>query len=322
MAAPKQEPRVPAPRARDHESLYEAILLIRLFEERVLRLFDEGKLSGTTHTCIGQEALAVAAARSMDPQDLVFASHRNHGHYLARSDDPCGLLAELAGREGGVCLGRGGSQNICRDGFFSAGVQGGYMPIVAGMALAEKRRGSGRIVTAFIGDGTFGEGALYEALNVASLWKVPLLVVVEDNLYAQTTPSNLNLSGSMRARFEAFGIPAAEIESNDVGPLLSFFSEQYGDVRGGSGPRAAIVHTYRLAAHSKGDDDRPASEIASWRERDPVKLASAGLAAASVERIGREVAARLAGVEKEVWEMAPAPASPAAGAGSFRNGAD
>lgn len=297
------------------EALYARILLIRLFEDRILELFDEGRLSGTTHTCVGQEAVAVAAAEAMQPGDLVFASHRNHGHYLARHDDPEGLLAELTGREGGVCGGRGGSQNICREGFFSSGVQGGYMPIVAGMALAEKRRGTGNIVTAFIGDGTLGEGALYEALNMSALWKVPLLVVVENNRYAQTTPVEINLAGSMAGRFQAFGIPVREIESNDVAMLIPLFREEASSVRSSGGPRAAIVHTYRLRAHSKGDDDRPREEIARWEEKDPLTLAAAGIGPGRRRAIEEEVRDRLARVERAVWDRPPAAGGPVKGPG-------
>lgn len=306
MPPRSQRAQAPPTDLQGRERLYARILLIRLFEERILELFDEGRLSGTTHTCVGQEAVAVAAADALEAGDLVFASHRNHGHYLARHDDPEGLLAELTGREGGVCGGRGGSQNICRDGFYSAGVQGGYMPIVAGMALAEKRRRTGRIVTAFIGDGTLGEGALYEALNMSSLWKVPLLVVVENNRYAQTTPVEVNLAGTMAGRFQAFGIPVGEIESNDVSRLAPFFQKEAGSVRSGGGPRAAVVHTYRLRAHSKGDDDRPPEEIARWLDRDPLTLAAAGIEPERRRAIDEKVRARLSAAEDRVWAMAPA----------------
>ncbi len=305
----------PALTQSQRESFYSRIYLIRIVEERILELFEQGRLSGTTHTYVGQEAIAVAAVSHLGPRDLIFSSHRCHGHFLARFGDPVPLLAELMGREGGASGGRGGSQNLCGDSFFSSGVQGGYMPIATGMALAEKIRGSGSIVTAFIGDGTMGEGALYEALNMASLWKVPLLVVVENNRYAQTTPIELNLAGSITGRAAAFGIPAEEIESNDVARLHPFFGAAVFAVRAGGGPRMAVVHTYRLRAHSKGDDDRSEAEIEAWRRKDPLIDAARGLDAARVKVLEEEARLLLAGAEREVERMAPARMEGRAGAG-------
>jgi TPP-dependent pyruvate/acetoin dehydrogenase alpha subunit len=306
--------------AEVREDLYRRILLIRLFEERVLDLFGEGRLAGTTHTCVGQEAVAVAAVANLSADDIIFSSHRCHGHFLARFDDPVPLLAELMGREGGACRGRGGSQNLCRDGFYSSGVQGGYTPIVTGMALAEKLRGTGRLVAAFIGDGTFGEGTLYESLNMASLWRVPLLFVVENNRYAQTTPISVNMAGTIVARAEAFGILSAEIESNDVARLLPFFEAAAGQARGGGGPMVAVVHTYRLRAHSKGDDDRPPEEIDAWRAEDPLIHAARGMAPETLRGIEARVRKRLEAAEREVEAMPPArmQASGGPGRGSAR----
>ena len=303
--------------APERERLFSRMLLIRLFEDRLLQLFEEGRLTGTTHTCVGQEAISLAAAESLTRDDLVFASHRNHGHYLARYDDPEGLLAELLGKEGGVCGGRGGSQNICRDGFHSAGIQGGYMPVVTGMAMAEKRLASGRLVCAFIGDGTLGEGALYESLNLAALWKVPLLVVVENNRYAQTTPLEVNLAGSIPARFSAFGIPVAETDSSEMEDLIPFFRREVEALRRSGGPRAVLAHTYRLRAHSKGDDDRPEEEIRPWREKDPLLLAGRHIDPGRKTAIEKEVRERLEEVERRVWAMDPAPGGPVSSRGRF-----
>lgn len=283
--------------------LYERMFLIRAFEERMLELFQEGKLFGTTHTYLGQEAIAVAAMAHLTADDVVFASHRCHGHYLARFDDPEGLLAELTGRSGGVCGGRGGSQHLCRDSFFSNGIQGGYMPIATGMALAEKRGGGPGIVVAFIGDGTLGEGAVYESFNLASLLEVPLLVVIEDNGYAQTTPVALNLAGSMRMRAEAFGIATGECDGNDVEQLVPVFRDAVDGVRTSGRPRVQLVHTYRLGPHSKGDDHRPSEELEPWRARDPLRIARARLPDEMCREIEQAVRTRLAQCEAMVEEM-------------------
>ena len=272
------------------ERVYRSMLLIREFENRLLELFSEGKLSGTTHTCVGQEAIAVSVIEYLQEDDVVFSNHRCHGHYLAREDDPEGLLAEIMGRVGGTCGGRGGSQHLQRKNFYSNGIQGSYMPIVVGMALAEREKNSDSIVVGFIGDGTWGEGAVYEALNLAGLWKVPLLVVVEDNGYAQSTPQNLNLAGRLIDRPASFGLSCGEIESNDVYDLMPRFRDLIGKVRQSKQVHVEIVHTYRFNAHSKGDDDRPKQEIDDWkRNRDPLDFVRARLSAKSVVAIEAEI---------------------------------
>src|SRR5512136_2824069 len=167
-------------------SLYKTMLLIRRFEERLLVEFGTGKLTGTTHVSIGQEADAAGVLSVIDPDDVIFSNHRCHGHFLAYGGEPYRLAAELMGKATGLVGGRGGSQHIQWRNFYSNGIQGGIAPVATGMALAEKVRGTGQVVLVFVGDGTLGEGALYESLNLASLWRLPILFVVEDNGYAQT----------------------------------------------------------------------------------------------------------------------------------------
>ena len=167
-------------------AFYERMFFIRRFEETLLDLFSLGKLVGTTHTYIGQEANAVGIIDHLDPAvDVVFSNHRCHGHYLAFADDPFGLMCEVMGKGPGVCGGKGGSQHLCRGNFYSNGVLGSIVPVATGIALAEKKKGSGAVSTVFLGDGTLGEGVTYESLNIASLWKLPVLFVVENNHYAQ-----------------------------------------------------------------------------------------------------------------------------------------
>jgi TPP-dependent pyruvate/acetoin dehydrogenase alpha subunit len=280
--------------------LYEKMYLIRMFETRLLELFEKGKIFGTTHTYVGQEAIAVSAIENLRESDIVFSNHRCHGHYLAKEDDPKGLLAEIMGKEGGTCSGRGGSQHLCKNNFFSNGIQGGYLPNALGMAFAEKYNNTGNIVVAFIGDGTLGEGVVYETLNLASLWEVPLLIVVENNRYAQTTPIDKNLAGSMLDRVKAFNISNGDIESNDVFDLYPRFKKIIDEVRSNGKPHVEIIHTYRLNAHSKGDDFRDIEEIESWRKKDPLFYVKQRISNEEVRAIETQVNTRLNIIEKEV----------------------
>ncbi len=244
--------------------------LIRSFEQRLLQLFSEGKVFGTVHTCIGQEFAGIALAAHLQPGDVTFSNHRGHGHYLAQTGDVVGLMAEILGRETGLCGGRGGSQHLCANGFFSNGVQGGGVPISAGVALARKLRGTANIATCFIGDGTLGEGVLYETLNIVSRWCVPLLVVLENNLYAQSTAQADTLAGDIALRAQAFGIGTLHGHTWAPDALKLLMGSAVRTVREESRPLFVQVDTFRLAAHSKGDDNRPREEIERYLALDPL----------------------------------------------------
>ncbi len=283
----------------DPYSLYTSMLLIRRFEERLLDEFASGRLVGTTHTYIGQEANAVGIFSAASPDDVVFSNHRCHGHFLAYGasapdgGDAYRLAAELMGKSTGLVGGRGGSQHIHWRNFYSNGIQGGIVPVAAGMALAEKVEKTGRIVLVFTGDGTLGEGAFYESLNVASLWKLPILFVVENNRYAQTTPIELAVSGTIAGRFSAFAIPTWEGDTADVLEVGRLAVEAIGHVRSGAGPAGLILHTYRFAAHSKGDDVRDPAEIACARQHDPLPIQAARLTEAERVRAESDVTVRI-----------------------------
>jgi acetoin:2,6-dichlorophenolindophenol oxidoreductase subunit alpha len=255
-----------------HERLYRRMRFIRRFEESLLDLFERGLLNGTTHACIGQEADAVAIVEHLGAGDHIFSNHRCHGHFLARTGDALGLMAEIMGKPEGVCGGIGGSQHLCAPGFKSNGIQGGIVPNAAGIALAKQLDGSCDLSVVFIGDGTLGEGAVYETLNLASLWKLPLVVVLEDNAWSQSTPSSANLAGSMRERFAAFGLPVFEVDSTDVEEIDGVAEEALDQARTGQGPVAIVIHTYRLCHHSKNDDNRPEEEVAARWELDPLEV--------------------------------------------------
>jgi TPP-dependent pyruvate/acetoin dehydrogenase alpha subunit len=257
----------------DDISLYRSIFLLRRFDEVVLENYPRGVFFGTTHTYLGQEANAVGVLNHIRPEDVIFSNHRCHGHFLAAGGDPRTLFAELMGKSTGVCGGRGGSQHLYWNNFYSNGVQGGIVPVATGMALAEKRKGSGAVVVCFLGDGTLGEGVVYEALNLAALWQAPVLYVVENNHIAQTTPVEMALAGEISARFNAFGIPAYELDTSDVLEISPCAKALLVEVRSSGTPRGLILHTVRFGPHSKGDDTRPHEVITRLRAtRDPLVI--------------------------------------------------
>lgn len=270
-------------------ALYRKMYTIRIFEQKLLELFSEGRLSGTTHTYQGEEAIAVAALDHLQEGDGVFSNHRCHGHYIAYGGDIEKLFAEIMGKADGVCAGRGGSQHLCYGHFYTNGIQGGMLPCAAGFAYASKLREESPITVAFIGDGTMGEGIVYETLNMASLWDLPLLIVVEDNGYAQTTPKNMNCAGEIADRFRAFQIKTLEKESNDFEELYALFDEAFHYVRQERKPCCCVIHTYRLGPHSKGDDFREQKEIEAWRKKDPLCFAERKLDEADIARVQSEV---------------------------------
>lgn len=238
------------------------MLRIRHFEQALLELSHRGQLAGTVHTCIGQEYIPVALAPLL-PGDFVFSNHRGHGHYLALLDDADGLLAEILGRDGGVCRGVGGSQHIYRPGrFLSTGVQGEGITAAVGAGLHLSRAGGQQVAVAFLGDGTFGEGAVYEALNLAQLWHVPLVVVVEHNGIAQSTPTTAQMAGTVAGRAAAFDIPHQHLTSTDPATIRAQARPLIERARTCSTPVMLEFQTVRVGPHSKGDDSRPAEELA------------------------------------------------------------
>lgn len=288
--------------------LYSTMFLIRRVEETLLDLFAAGKLVGTTHTCIGQEADAAGVLAHLDPsRDVVFSNHRCHGHYVAFTGDVEGLIAEVMGRVTGVCGGKGGSQHLCSGNFYSNGVQGSIVPVATGIALAESRKATGAVTTVFIGDGTLGQGVVYESLNMASLWELPVLFVLEDNEYAQSTPSRLGVAGSIGSRARAFGIDTTELDTTDVLEIHTAAERAVADVRATRRPRFLAIGTYRFSPHSKGDDNRDPAEIDERRQRDPLVVAGSRIGAA--ERLGLEQACE----ERLQRALAAAEAAPVAG---------
>jgi 2-oxoisovalerate dehydrogenase E1 component len=271
------------------ESLSRKMLTIRKFEETLLDLFTQGKLYGTTHTSMGQEATAVASMSHISEGDIVFSNHRCHGHFIAYGGSIESLFAEVMGRKDGPCVGRGGSQHLCYNKFYTNGIQGGIVPNATGAAFSQKLLNTGGIGVVFLGDGTLGQGIVYESLNFASLFNIPILFIVEDNKYAMTTPSINAVAGSMVDRARAFGIESDEIESNDVLDLYNLFEKRFDYVRSSQRPFFQVVHTYRLGPHSKGDDFRDKYEINQWKKKDPLVIAQRYIDNKKWEQISIEV---------------------------------
>jgi len=282
------------------ERFYAQMRLIRRTEQTFFDLYARGLMAGTVHTSIGQEACAAGVVNALDrARDVIFSSHRAHGHFLAYCDDVDGLVAELLGRAGGIVGGVGGTQHLHVRNLYTNGVQGGIVPNAAGAALAEKLKQSGAIVVVFLGDGTMGQGVVYESMNLAALWSLPLLFVLEDNQYAQSTHRSQEHAGDLAGRAAAFGIEGAELEADDVFAVYEAASRAVDFVRANSRPYFLTLHTYRLAPHSKGDDTRSPEELERQWARDPLTLLAATLDAQRRDEINAAIETRIqAAVEK------------------------
>ncbi|HET6597148.1 MAG TPA: thiamine pyrophosphate-dependent dehydrogenase E1 component subunit alpha [Anaerolineales bacterium] len=265
--------------ARDiTEAFYRQMYTIRKVEQNLLDLFAQGYITGTVHTSMGQEACDVGVINALDrSKDILFSNHRAHGQFLAYCDDVEGLIAEIMGKETGVCMGIGGSQHIHKGNMYTNGVQGGIVPNAVGAALAEKTKRTGSVVTVVLGDGTMGEGVVYESLNIASLWSLPVLFLLIDNGIAQSTPKQLEHAGDLATRAMTFSIDSASIEADDVAKVYSTAAQIVSEMRERSRPFFLHVRTARLGPHSKGDDTRPKEEIELLRQRDPLLKIAANL---------------------------------------------
>lgn len=256
---------------------HERMLTIRFFEEAVERLFHEGRIGGTAHTCIGQEAVAVGVASVLQPDDAVTSTHRGHGHFLALGADPGRLMAELFGRATGYSRGRGGSQmmmDVSRGFYGGNGITGGSIPFAAGLALDAQMRSTRRVVVCFFGDGASNQGVFHETLNLASLWKLPVLFLCENNGYAMSTTVKRGLASPHVAdRAVAYNIPSARTDGNDLLAVQQAVTEALQHARSGMGPVLLECRTYRLSGHSRGDkrEYRHAHEESEAWQREPIR---------------------------------------------------
>jgi acetoin:2,6-dichlorophenolindophenol oxidoreductase subunit alpha len=281
---------------------YGRMLLIRLFEQAMHKLFLDGEVHGTTHLAAGQEAVPVGVCMALDPDDYVAGTYRGHGHALAKGTDPEALLAEMLGRATGVCGGRSGSMNVVdlEHGLVGCyGIVGGSIAAATGAALAAKRQG--RVAVAFFGDGATNQGYFHECLNFAAVAALPAVFVCENNFYGEFTPMAAVTAGvDIAGRAAAYGMPAAVVDGNDVWAVHEAAREAVERARAGGGPTLLECRTYRHYGHSKADPAkyRPKAEVEHWLARDPLprareRLLADGVGAAEIAAVEEEVRARI-----------------------------
>jgi len=239
---------------------------IRAFETALIEEFGRGAIRGTVHTSIGQELTPALLPQYLVPQDMIFGTHRSHAYFLSLTNDFESLAREIMGRQGGCSLGLGGSQHLVGEQILTNGIQGGFVPIAGGFSL-DQEVGIG---IAIIGDGSLGQGILYETLNLAAVLSMPLLVLLEDNEIAQSTPSRSVFRGEIKSRVEGFGLKFFEAQDSEPLSLDLTIGEAVRFVRTSRSPAFLKVRTQRLGPHSKGDDNRSASSLDKLRDRDPL----------------------------------------------------
>jgi pyruvate dehydrogenase E1 component alpha subunit len=258
--------------------LHRMMMLIRLFEEALEEMFSRGLLHGTMHLSIGQEATAAGACLALDKKDLITSTHRGHGHCLGKGADPYKMFAELLGREDGYCRGRGGSMHIAdlSNGNLGAnGIVAGSLTISVGAALSFQLQKKENIVLCFFGDGAVNEGSFHEALNLASLWNLPVLFLCENNQYGMSMASEKAVAGeSIASRGNSYGIESIQIDGNDVEAVYESVSTCKDEILSNNRPKFIEAVTYRYRGHSKSDRNlyRTSEEINFWKdEKDPIK---------------------------------------------------
>jgi acetoin:2,6-dichlorophenolindophenol oxidoreductase subunit alpha len=273
--------------------------LIRQFEERALEMVKTGEIVGGIHPYIGEEAVAVGVCASLRADDQITSTHRGHGHVLAKGADPSRMLAELCGRETGLNRGRGGSMHAADLGVGILGanaIVGGAAPIAAGAAWAAKRKGSGQVVVTFFGDGALNQGVLLETMNLAALWRLPLIFVCENNGYATTMSTAGAVAGTAAGRAAAFGMASACVDGMDVAAVHATAASAVQAARDGAGPTLIEALTYRFGPHHTIERKirlayRTQAEIDRWRQRDPLILQGARIPGQERERIDAEITA-------------------------------
>lgn len=298
--------------------LYRMLVKIRTFEERVGAIYYEEKLPafdiaagpipGEMHLYSGQEAVAAGVCAHLHPDDPVTSTHRPHGHLIAKGVDLKKMMAEIFGKKTGLCQGKGGHMHLFDPSlhFGCGGIIGGGIPHAVGAALAIKKQKQDRVAVAFFGDGAANIGAFHESLNLASVWKVPVVFVVEDNLYAISVPKSVSTSVHSNAeRGAAYGIPAVQVDGQDVIAVYEAAGEAIARARQGKGPSLIEAICYRYRGHFEGDAEGylQQGEKASWKEKDPIKILGAQLKAqgwltdAEAQAIQDEMTAQVAEAE-------------------------
>lgn len=266
------------PSPQQLRSMLRTMQTIRRFEERASADFRSGDIYGVVHSYIGEEAVAVGVCAALTREDQIISNHRGHGHCIAKGADLNRMMAELYGRETGYCKGKGGSMHIADFGIGMLGANGivaGGISIVTGAGLAAQVEGKGRVAVAFFGDGASNAGPFHESLNIAAAWKLPMLYVCENNLWAAQTANSITVGApDVAARASGYGIPGVIVDGNDVVAVYRAAAEAVERARAGEGPTLIECKTYRWGAHTERPnqpDLRPAEEIAAWKAKDPIQ---------------------------------------------------
>lgn len=265
-------------RGLDRVGWLRKMLTIREFEEKVQSLFMAGAIQGTTHLCQGQEAVSVGAIEALDPADVFTSTYRGHGHALARGMAPTTAFAELMGKATGSSRGLGGSMHLAdipQGNLGSNAIVGAGLPIAVGAAFAFKLRSEPRVALTFFGDGAANIGTFHESLNMASVWRVPIVFIIENNLYGEYTPlAETTPVEDLATRGAAYAIPSQVVDGQDVEAVYQTVREAVGRARTGNGPSLLEMKTYRYRGHSRTDPAkyRPAGELEHWRSRDPIMI--------------------------------------------------
>lgn len=260
--------------------MYEQMVKIRQFEENANELYLRRIMPGLTHLYIGEEAVAVGVCEALRPDDYITSTHRGHGHCLAKGASLDRMFAELLGKEAGYCRGKGGSMHIADQDTGNLGanaIVGGSAGIATGAGLSIKLRGSDQVAVCFFGDGALGQGLIYESMNMAQLWKLPVIYVCENNQYNEYTHNSETAAGALRGRGDAFGLHTVEVDGQDVRAVYTTMLRLVERARRGEGPAFLLCHTYRFLGHHVGDVNREyyrsKEEENYWRtERDPLQL--------------------------------------------------
>jgi acetoin:2,6-dichlorophenolindophenol oxidoreductase subunit alpha len=282
--------------------VYQQMVRIRVFEEQVNELYTRALMPGLAHLYSGEEAVAVGICEALRIDDYITSTHRGHGHCLAKGASPDRMFAELLGKEAGYCRGKGGSMHIADPATGNLGanaIVGGSVGIATGAAFASKRLRNGRVAVCFFGEGALGQGSLYEVMNLAQLWKLPVIYVCENNLYNEYTHYSETTAGTILGRASAFGIETAVADGQDIRSVNAIASRLVQRARSGEGPAFLQADTYRYSGHHVGDINREyyrsKSEEQHWKtERDPIALhgkwlMTEGLAdGADLERVSAE----------------------------------
>jgi len=273
---------------KDRRALFAEMLRIRRFEERCVELYSAGSIRGFMHLCIGEEAVAVGVLQALEPDDAVVSTYREHGHALARGIPMDAVLAEMFGRTTGCSRGRGGSMHLfdaSRRFYGGNAIVAGGIPVAVGLALADQSSGRTGVTACLFGDGAAAEGEFHESLNLAALWRLPVVFCCENNQYAMGTPlARSHAQTDLALRAASYGMRAWAVDGMDVVAVRDASRLAVDTARGGSGPCFLELRTYRFRAHSMYDADRyrDKAEIAGWRERDPVQLLGTALEAEGI----------------------------------------